>query len=197
MKADKRYEALVDTGRMLFWKYGIRRVTIEEICKEAGVSKMTYYKHFPNKNALVKVILDRWIQKLTDDYDKVMEADETFEEKMAKIILMKIGYAHDISQELVADLYGHPDKELAEYMNEKIEVSIRSFENALRDAQIKGEIRREIKIEFIVYMINKMKEMASDRRMIDLYGTTEEWVAEMTGFFTYGILPRQKAANDK
>ncbi len=197
MKPDKRFEALMNSGRTLFWKYGIRRVTIEEICKDAGVSKMTYYKHFPNKNALVKVILDRWIQKATEEYNKVMEVDESFEEKMAKIILMKIDYAHDISPELVSDLYGNPDMELAAYMEEKMAMSIEIFGSTLRDAQKKGEIRPEIKIEFILHMLNKMKEMASDRQMIDLYGTTEAWVAEMSGFFTYGILPRPKPVLDK
>lgn len=197
MKADKRLEALVNSGRTLFWKYGIRRVTIEEICKEAGVSKMTYYKHFSNKNALVKHILDRWINEATEEYNKVMKTDVSFEDKMAKVIQMKIGFAHDISPELVSDLYGNPDMELAAYMEEKMAMSISIFEGTLREAQKKGEIRREIKIEFIVHMLNKMKEMASDRQMIDLYGSTEEWVAEMTGFFTYGILPRSKPGHGK
>ena len=42
-------EQILKTGKELFWKYGFKLVTIEEICKEAGVSKMTYYKYFTNK----------------------------------------------------------------------------------------------------------------------------------------------------
>ena len=49
---------ILSTGKELFWKFGFKRVTIEEISKEAGVSKMTFYKYFPNKIELAKNILD-------------------------------------------------------------------------------------------------------------------------------------------
>ena len=50
---------ILHTSKELFWKFGFKRVTIEEICKEAGVSKMTFYKFFPNKLELAKTILDK------------------------------------------------------------------------------------------------------------------------------------------
>lgn len=38
----------------LFIEYGIKKVTVEEICKQAGISKGTYYKYFfSNKLDLV------------------------------------------------------------------------------------------------------------------------------------------------
>ena len=56
MEKHPKYQNVIETGKKLFWKYGIKRVSIEEICKEANVSKMTYYKFFQNKNELVKTI---------------------------------------------------------------------------------------------------------------------------------------------
>jgi len=46
-------QKILHTGKELFWKFGFKRVTIEELCKEAGISKMTYYKYFTNKMDLV------------------------------------------------------------------------------------------------------------------------------------------------
>ena len=40
---------LVKQARELFWKHGIKRITVEEICSEAGISKMTFYRNFKNK----------------------------------------------------------------------------------------------------------------------------------------------------
>ena len=45
---------ILNTARQLFWKHGIRRVSVEEVCREAGVSKMTFYRSFPNKIELAK-----------------------------------------------------------------------------------------------------------------------------------------------
>ena len=41
----------------LFWKFGIRKVSIEEICSKANVSKVTFYKYFENKIDLAIFIL--------------------------------------------------------------------------------------------------------------------------------------------
>ena len=49
---NRKYDDIMSTGKDLFWKYGIRRVTVEEICEKSNVSKMTFYKYFPNKETL-------------------------------------------------------------------------------------------------------------------------------------------------
>jgi AcrR family transcriptional regulator len=57
MKANKTgNDKLFKAGRKLFWKYGFRRVSVDEICREAGVSKMTFYRAFEDKQDLAKTI---------------------------------------------------------------------------------------------------------------------------------------------
>lgn len=53
---NKKYKALLEAGKKLFCKHGFRRVTIDEICREAGASKMTFYKWFDNKTEFAKTI---------------------------------------------------------------------------------------------------------------------------------------------
>ena len=62
-KENAKREALLNTGRRLFWKYGFKRVTISEICEEADVSKMTYYRCFENKTDLAKTIFDKVVKE--------------------------------------------------------------------------------------------------------------------------------------
>jgi AcrR family transcriptional regulator len=56
--ASKKYESILITGHDLFWKFGFKRVTIDEICKKAEVSKMTFYKYFTDKIDLAKKVFD-------------------------------------------------------------------------------------------------------------------------------------------
>jgi AcrR family transcriptional regulator len=56
-RSDKMQDIL-DSARSLFWKHGIRRITIEEICEKAGVSKMTCYKYFSNKTAIARYLIE-------------------------------------------------------------------------------------------------------------------------------------------
>ena len=50
----KKREATLLAAKDLFWRYGFRKVTVEEICEQEKVSKMTFYKMFPNKLDLAK-----------------------------------------------------------------------------------------------------------------------------------------------
>jgi len=51
-------ERVLQTASKLFYAEGIRAVGVDRIAGEAGVSKMTLYRHFPTKDDLVVAVLD-------------------------------------------------------------------------------------------------------------------------------------------
>ena len=73
---NKKYKSLLETGKKLFWKHGFRRVTIDEICHEAGVSKMTFYKWFDNKTGFAKTIFSNEVQRAIIEFRKIMEKEQ-------------------------------------------------------------------------------------------------------------------------
>ena len=42
-------EQIIETARKLFHKFGFKKVSMDEIAKEAGVTKRTIYTYFPSK----------------------------------------------------------------------------------------------------------------------------------------------------
>ncbi|UCD39298.1 MAG: helix-turn-helix transcriptional regulator, partial [Fidelibacterota bacterium] len=70
------------TAEHLFSRFGARRVTVEEICREANVSKMTFYKYFPNKVELVRTIRDNWEEEGFMRFDEINAMDLPFPEKI-------------------------------------------------------------------------------------------------------------------
>ncbi|WP_369790143.1 TetR/AcrR family transcriptional regulator [Rouxiella sp. WC2420] len=58
-------ERILHTAHDLFYRDGIRATGIDLIIKQAGVTKVTFYRHYPSKSALVLAFLDyrhqRWI----------------------------------------------------------------------------------------------------------------------------------------
>jgi len=53
------------TAHDLFYRDGIRATGIDRVIAEAGVTKVTFYRHFPSKNALICAFLEhrhqRWM----------------------------------------------------------------------------------------------------------------------------------------
>ncbi|GGY24944.1 TetR/AcrR family transcriptional regulator [Paludibacterium paludis] len=52
-------EAILEKAQPLFARYGYHAVGVDRIKEEAGVSKMTLYKYFPTKDALIESVLER------------------------------------------------------------------------------------------------------------------------------------------
>jgi AcrR family transcriptional regulator len=51
-------ERIVRTAHDLFYRVGIRATGIDRIIAESGVTKVTFYRHFPSKNDLIKAYLE-------------------------------------------------------------------------------------------------------------------------------------------
>src|SRR6516225_1909974 len=50
-------QRILETADRLFYQEGVRAVGIDRIIAEAGVAKMSLYKHFPSKHDLILAVL--------------------------------------------------------------------------------------------------------------------------------------------
>ena len=62
-----------------FAEYGIRRSTIDDIARRAGVSKMTVFRRFQNKQGLIEVVIAREIRRGMAELDRAWEWQDTLE----------------------------------------------------------------------------------------------------------------------
>ena len=56
MTASKQ-QTITDTARRLFREHGFSAVSVGGICTEAAVSRVTFYKYYSGKNALLQEIV--------------------------------------------------------------------------------------------------------------------------------------------
>jgi AcrR family transcriptional regulator len=61
-------ERILDTAYELFSRYGIRAVGVDAIIQQSGVARMTLYRHFASKDALVLAFLERREQRWTQEW---------------------------------------------------------------------------------------------------------------------------------
>lgn len=74
MCTDLRAKILKTAGE-LFFKFGIRSVSIDDICNDLHISKKTFYTVFKQKDELVVELLDAILQKKERDYRVVLEQE--------------------------------------------------------------------------------------------------------------------------
>jgi len=189
---DEKQIRIIETGKDLFFRYGIKRVTVEEICREASVSKMTFYKHFSNKFELVKKIIDLMISENLIKYRKVMQrTDMPFEEKVRLTIQMKMEGINEFGDAFYDDYLVQNEPELATYIQEKSGMVLNEILKDYVNAQKQGDIRKDIKPEFILYFLNHIFDLAKDKELLKLYDHPQEVIMELVNFFFYGIMNRR------
>jgi AcrR family transcriptional regulator len=178
---------ILSAARELFWKYGFKRVTTEEICRRANVSKMTFYRFFPNKTDLAKTVFDREIEKGILNFRSILQGNDEPAEKVKQILLMKFEGVNNISQEFLMDFYNNPELGLKSYIEEKSASAWQEILLDFKKAQQQGILRKDIKAEFILYVSQKTSEMISDNRLLKLYNSPQDLIMEFTNFFIYGV----------
>jgi AcrR family transcriptional regulator len=194
MKANiksQRFQQLVKTAGDLFLKHGIKRISVEEVCHAAGVSKMTFYKYFNDKIDLAKYVINHMVTEGIAQYQDIMKQKIPFSEKVKKMIVMKIDQTEGLSREWLGEFSYSSIPEIALLLQKIKQENLQLILKDLIAAQKEGDVRQDIKPEFILYFFNHMFEMMDDEKLLKLYESPQAALVELTNFFFYGILPRE------
>jgi AcrR family transcriptional regulator len=73
---------ILEKGTQLFFRYGVKSVTMDSIATELGISKKTIYQHFPDKDSMVLQVVESFVQQ---DEVKWAELDKQFPNVIEKM----------------------------------------------------------------------------------------------------------------
>jgi AcrR family transcriptional regulator len=184
----KKILQILSTAEDLFQRFGFKHITIEEICTKANVSKMTFYKYFPNKTELIKRILNSWLKQVEQTINEFEGINIPFTEKIKKLLNLKEESTGKISKEFMAE-YMNPDLKMQNFIKDFYARATTFFIEFIKRSQEKGDVRRDIKPEFLVAVLNKMLELAKDETLLSLYPRVTDFSLEINNFIYCGILP--------
>ncbi len=185
-----KFKQIIEIATELFCKYGVKRVTIEEICATAQISKMTFYKYFANKIDLAEYIIFNILDNAQLEFDKIFNQSCSFAEKIDQFIQMKLKYAKQFSKEFYLDFMN-----LSPKIHDNIIVysdkNQTQFIQLIKQAQKTDDVRKDISIKFISYMLKNIVELREDEKLLSLYNNLEEMTLDMVTFYFYGIMGKK------
>ena len=73
---------ILEKGTELFFRYGVKTVTMDAIASDLGISKKTIYQHFPDKDSMVFEVVQVFIEK---DLVKWKELDRLYSNVIEKM----------------------------------------------------------------------------------------------------------------
>ena len=79
-RSEETQAKIIESAIKLFSTRGFNAASVDDICKDAGISKGAFYHHFKSKQELFLALLDGWLQAIDTaiEASKDKTAPETF-----------------------------------------------------------------------------------------------------------------------
>ncbi len=86
-----------------FMDFGLRRASVDNIARRAGVARVSVYRHFPNKEALIRSVFLRESQKCIAAVDRAVSTLPVFQERLVEgfTAAARIARNHALTQRLL------------------------------------------------------------------------------------------------
>lgn len=153
---DDARERLLNAAEACFERYGLRRTTIDDVAREAMVSRSTVYRYFENRSDLIVGMYLRENQAVTEKIKALMGKSGTFSDRLVNAMLRSI---EGIRSGTYLGLLLTPEGALlasnivtaSEAFYDSCRSTMRPFVEA---AQSDGELRTDISLDdFIEWML--------------------------------------------
>ncbi|KHF38164.1 TetR/AcrR family transcriptional regulator [Halalkalibacter okhensis] len=188
-RKEQKKRNILEAALTLFMEYGISKVSISEIAKEANVSQVTIYNYFESKHRLIHEVFIYYVDKASSNFEKVIYSDIPFPEKIQKIIFNKKEVANQINEEF----YQYLMKEYSTEGNyiEKIYVqkAVPYFKILFKEGKEQGYIDPHMSDEAILFYVQMLKDYIQRE---DVYQKVLPLTEDITNIFFYGIIGKQE-----
>jgi len=181
IKKSEKPDQIIKTASDLFSRFGAKRVTVEEICKTAGVSKVTFYKYFKNKLDLIRHIRDELIEIGFNKFDEISAMDISYPEKIELMTRWRIEFFSQMKNEFIHELFS---------LDEVVEEAKQRYLRNISMAQEKGEIQPDLSPELIWLVSEKLNEIIRDKSWRTVFTDYSEFQEQMRKLFFFGLLVR-------
>jgi len=137
--------ALLDAAERLLARIGYRKVTMEDLAQEAGVSRRTVYGYFRSKEEVILGTIDRIVDQVSERLDAVARVEGSAADRLRDMLVERVrirvekvrDYAHALD-EIFAALRPAYLERRKEYFEAEAEL----LAGVLRQGQRTGEFAR-------------------------------------------------------
>jgi AcrR family transcriptional regulator len=145
---------IVTAARKHFMQHGYRSVTLDDLAKEVGMSKKTFYQYFSNKEALLRAVLDNKIADLERELGELLHDQKAgFPATLSALVRCLQHHASEISPSLPRDIAKLNPAVFMQLRSRRAALISDAFSTVLRLGQQSGAIRTDLDIGLMVEML--------------------------------------------
>jgi AcrR family transcriptional regulator len=97
-------DLILDAADRLLARYGYRKMTMDDLAQEVGIGKGTIYLHFPSKEEVVLSHVDRIVERLKVELQKLARGGGTPAARLRRMLVARVMFRFDSVQHYTESL---------------------------------------------------------------------------------------------
>jgi TetR/AcrR family transcriptional regulator, cholesterol catabolism regulator len=164
---------IVAGARRHFFAHGFRRVTMDELAGELGMSKKTLYVSFPGKLDLLRAVIANKAAELGADLEQITSQKEAdFQDKLARLLQCVQKHIGEIQPPFVRDVRREAPEVFETIEKLRRELLQRHFGRLFEQGRKAGLVRRDIPVQMIIEVLLGAVTSIVNPQKVEALGTT-------------------------
>ncbi len=192
-RTERKKENIRQAATELFRKYGFKKVSINDIAREAGVSHVTVYNHFGSKEELMHDIIKSEIGKLMDKSREIVRGDLPYMEKLENIVFSKASLAGKYNGEVMKEAVRN-SPQMYKYINDLWQNETNQLiAELVKEGRDLGYINHDISQEAIVYYFEMIRAGAfASSEMLNNIKVNNKLARDLNNLFLFGLIDKKQ-----
>lgn len=142
-------DRILQKAEQLFFRVGVKSVTMDDIARELGVSKKTIYQHFPDKDEIVYQTVLQEMAKDQCEFDALRDSNyNAIERIMHGTEMMRQQFA-DMNPSLIYDVQKYHPRAWQVFQQHKHGFILTGIREELRQGIAEGLFRNDLDVEVL------------------------------------------------
>lgn len=181
-------ENIIEVATALFRQMGVRAVTMDDIARQAGISKKTIYQEFEDKGALVLEAFSAFLEKEEEVLRKIIaEEDNVIQHFVCISTFMREQYS-GMNPLILNEIRRYYPRAWKRFEAFKNGLAFRTMVDVLQRGKEAGYFRAEIDVEILAML--RLEQIAFDFRALPSASQFDmvKLQMELVDHFIHGIL---------
>lgn len=180
---------ILQNGMMLFMKYGIKSVTMDDLARELGKSKKTLYQHFENKDDLIYQGLNLQLNALKNEINKIRNGAGNAIDECLRIHHFNFEFLKELNPSVMFDLQKYHPRSWQLFELHKNEFIYNAVRENLQRGQEEGLYRLDFNPSVIAkYHIQKIELFTDPNLFLASHVNRMDAYLEIMRYHLHGVM---------
>jgi AcrR family transcriptional regulator len=183
----QKKQNILQAALNLIKKYGIKKVNIYDIAREAEVSQVTIYSHFGSKENLIREAVKLFLEEYIENFVELMKSEMPYLKKLEMIVFEKNQIISRYGGEFTHAMYTN-DPEMKAYMDRYMnDIIIPMTLNLLHQGKREGYINKNLADESIMAYLQIIRSGYSDPEVLAFVSQKPRILKDLISLYFYGF----------